>query len=114
MAGRGRVTTGGTLSVGARRILHRTGDAARAGGARRTCLRTAFAPRLAKRRQPPHVGPSTFRTGSRSRCGTAPYEAAHGKVYFLPAFLSVENAMLAKPMPEDRSNLPRRAAGDRE
>lgn len=42
------------------------------------------------------------------------HEAAHGKVYFLPAFLSVENVMLAKPMPEDRSNLPRRAAGDRE
>ena len=75
-AGRDGEATGDTLSVGARRILRRTGEAARSGVVRRAHWRTALAPQPTERCLPLHVGPSAFRTGSGSRGGTVPCEAA--------------------------------------
>lgn len=114
--------TDGAPSGAARRILRRTGEAARPGVVRRIHLRTAFAPQLAKRRRPPHVGPSAS-ARDRSRGGRGAerfltrrrsHEAAHCRVYFLPAFLSAENVMPTDLVTLNQSNLPGRAAGGRE
>ena len=114
--------TDGTLSEAARRILRRTGEAARPGVVPRTHLRTAFAPQLAKRRRPPHVGPSASardrsrggRGAERFLTGRRSHEAAHGRVYFLPASLSARNVMPTDLVTLNQSNLPKRAAGSRE
>ena len=118
--GRGKVATGGTLSASARGILRRAGEAGRPGAARRIHSCTGAAPRPAGRRRasscrtvrrPAHVrnhGAKRLRTRRR------PHETAGGRVYFFIAFQPTKNVMPTESPSENRSNLLRRAVGDRE
>lgn len=118
-AGRGRLAAGNALSVRARGIL--AGPAklpGRAWSAVPTCAQPSHLS------LPSAAGPSrwtvgvphgieaagrngSLRGGARTKRRTVGYTA-------LPAFLSMENVMPAKPMSEDRPNLPRREVGGRE